>query len=125
MDADLAEAFAEILDDIWSRPWLGNATTGQLLDEVKARVDCDYKTVGGEEIAERLPHTADSDSTKDWILYHLSQSGNSIHEGQAIGLFTGTEYEVHAYCDKVMKQIALGNAEGHYVGYKQAVVLSL
>lgn len=49
-DADLAEAFAEILEDIWSKPWLGNATTGQMLDEIRARVNCDYKTVGGEFI---------------------------------------------------------------------------
>ena len=49
MDAELAEAFAEILDDIWSRPWLGNATTGELLDEIKARVDCSYRTVGPKE----------------------------------------------------------------------------
>ena len=46
MDADLAEAFAEILDEIWCRPWLWNATTGEMLDEIRARVDCDYKTVG-------------------------------------------------------------------------------
>lgn len=46
MDAELAEAFAEILDEIWSRPWLGNATTGEMLDEIKARVDCNYRTVG-------------------------------------------------------------------------------
>lgn len=46
-DPELAEAFAEILEEIWARPWLGNATTGQLLDELRARVDCDYKTVGG------------------------------------------------------------------------------
>jgi len=45
MDHALAEAFAEILDDIWSKPWLGNATTGELLDEVKARVNCSYRTV--------------------------------------------------------------------------------
>ena len=44
MDTELAEAFAEILDDIWSRPWLGNATTGELLDEIKARVNCSYRT---------------------------------------------------------------------------------
>lgn len=37
MDAELAEAFAEILDEIWSQPWLGNATTGEMLDEVKTR----------------------------------------------------------------------------------------
>jgi len=48
MDSNLAEAFAEILEEIWSQPWLGNATTGQLLDEIRARVDCNYKTVGGE-----------------------------------------------------------------------------
>ena len=48
MDPALTEAFAEILDEIWSQPWLGNATTGQLLDEIRARVNCNYKTVGGE-----------------------------------------------------------------------------
>lgn len=47
MDTELAEAFADILDEIWSKPWLGNATTRELLDEVKARVDLDYKTVEG------------------------------------------------------------------------------
>ena len=46
MDVELAEAFADILDEIWSRPWLGNATTGELLDEIKARVNCSYRTVG-------------------------------------------------------------------------------
>lgn len=39
MDPELAEAFAEILDDIWSKPWLGNATTGELLDELRARCE--------------------------------------------------------------------------------------
>ena len=46
MNPELANAFAEIIDEIWSKPWLGNATTGELLDEVKARVNCSYKTVG-------------------------------------------------------------------------------
>lgn len=50
MDAELAEAFAEILDEIWSRPWLGNATTGEMLDEIKARVDCEYRTVGKRDV---------------------------------------------------------------------------
>ena len=45
MDSDLAVAFAEIIDEIWSQPWLGNATTGEILDELRARVDVDYKTV--------------------------------------------------------------------------------
>ena len=49
MDIELAIAFAEILDEIWVKPWLGNATTGELLDEIKARVVLDgklqYKTV--------------------------------------------------------------------------------
>ena len=45
MDVVLCEAFAEILDEIWSKPWLGNATTGEMLDEIKARVDCSYRTV--------------------------------------------------------------------------------
>lgn len=48
MDSTLAMAFAEILDDIWSKPWLGNATTEELLDEVKARVDLKYKTTQDE-----------------------------------------------------------------------------
>lgn len=39
MDVDLAEAFAEILDDILEQPWLGNATNEQLLDELKARFE--------------------------------------------------------------------------------------
>ena len=47
MDPVLCETFAEILEEIWSQPWLGNATTGQLLDEIRARVNCNYKTVGG------------------------------------------------------------------------------
>ena len=44
MDVRLATAFAKILDEVWSKPWLGNATTKELLDEVSARVDLDYKT---------------------------------------------------------------------------------
>jgi hypothetical protein len=45
MDVELATAFAEILDDIWSKPWLGNATTKELLDEIGARCgDLNYKT---------------------------------------------------------------------------------
>jgi hypothetical protein len=50
MIPDLAEAFAEILDDAWSKPWLGNASTGELLDELKARAEVDgtlgYSTTG-------------------------------------------------------------------------------
>ena len=45
MDVELATAFAEILDEIWHQPWLGNATTKELLDEISARVDLNYKTV--------------------------------------------------------------------------------
>ena len=45
MNKKLAFAFAEIIDQIWSRPWLGNATTKELLTEISARVDLDYKTV--------------------------------------------------------------------------------
>ena len=54
MDARLAEAFAAILDEVWTQPWLGNATTGQLLEELKVRAEihgyANYKTVGGEFI---------------------------------------------------------------------------
>jgi hypothetical protein len=61
MDVDLVCAVAEIIEEILSKPWLGNATTGELLDEIRARVNCDYKTVGGEDISARPPHTRDSE----------------------------------------------------------------
>lgn len=48
MDQALCEAFAEIIEELTSRPWLGNATTKMLLDEIAARVDLNYKTVGGD-----------------------------------------------------------------------------
>ena len=35
----LCEAFAKILDEILSQPWLGNATTEELLDELKTRIE--------------------------------------------------------------------------------------
>jgi len=44
MDEKLATEFAKIIDEIWTKPWLGNATTKELLDEISARVDLDYKT---------------------------------------------------------------------------------
>ena len=48
MDVRLAEAFSEIIDDIWSKPWLGFATTEELLEELKARAEVSgclkYKT---------------------------------------------------------------------------------
>jgi len=43
MDVELAEAFAEILDEIWSKPWLGNATTDELLTEIRTRIEMDGK----------------------------------------------------------------------------------
>lgn len=52
MIPELAEAFAEILNEIWVQPWLGNATTGELLDELKARIGLkgmlNYRTVDGD-----------------------------------------------------------------------------
>lgn len=49
MDTKLAEAFADILDKIWNQPWLGNATTEELIDELRARCEINgtlnYKTV--------------------------------------------------------------------------------
>lgn len=48
MDAELCEAFAEIIEKLTSQPWLGNATTQELLAEISARVDLDYKTTGGK-----------------------------------------------------------------------------
>lgn len=63
MDTTLGTSFAEVLDEIWSKPWLGNATTKELLDEISTRIEIhgpglSYKTVGGEEIASRWPGTA-------------------------------------------------------------------
>jgi len=53
MIPELAEAFAEILDEVWSQPYLGNASTGELLDEVRARVEVNgtllYSTSGSAE----------------------------------------------------------------------------
>jgi hypothetical protein len=39
MDVEFAEVIAETLDRIMSEPGLGNATTRQLLDELKARAE--------------------------------------------------------------------------------------
>jgi len=50
MDTELCKAFAEILDSEISKPSLGCATTGQMLDEIKSRVDCNYSTVFHEEV---------------------------------------------------------------------------
>jgi len=49
MDVNLAEAFAEILVKEMYDPHLGCATTEELLDEVKARVDLNYKTTAKVE----------------------------------------------------------------------------
>lgn len=45
----LAEAFAVILEEIWSKPWLGNATNKELLEELSVRIEIhgpglDYST---------------------------------------------------------------------------------
>lgn len=52
MDADLAESFAEIIDEIEqtpAQPNLGCATTRELLDEIRARIEIDgnldYRTI--------------------------------------------------------------------------------
>ena len=51
MIPELAEAFAVAIDAVWSQPWLGNATTGELIDELRARCEVGgtigYKTVAG------------------------------------------------------------------------------
>lgn len=48
MDADLAEEFAKILIDHMYAPHLGCATTGELLAEIMARVDLEYKTMDSD-----------------------------------------------------------------------------
>ena len=45
MDSQLAEAFAEILVEEMYAAHSGCATTGQLLAELSARVDLEYKTL--------------------------------------------------------------------------------
>ena len=51
LQPELAKAFAAILDEVWSQPWLGNATTEQLLAEIRTRIELDgrlqYRTVDG------------------------------------------------------------------------------
>jgi len=41
MDVELAKAFANILEDILSKPQLGNATTGELIAELRGRCEVD------------------------------------------------------------------------------------
>jgi len=48
MDIDLAEEFAKILVKYMYEPHLGCATTGELIDELKARFDLGYKTIGDD-----------------------------------------------------------------------------
>lgn len=38
---ELAEAFARIIDELLSKPWLGNATTRELLQELTTRIEID------------------------------------------------------------------------------------
>ncbi len=49
MIPELAEEFAIILNEIWRKPWLGNATTSEIIDELRTRCEIngtlDYKTV--------------------------------------------------------------------------------
>lgn len=51
-DSVLAEAFAEILEEVWSKPWLGNATTAELLTELQTRAEihgyANYRTVDSD-----------------------------------------------------------------------------
>jgi hypothetical protein len=53
MNTKIAYAFAEIIDEIRSKPYLGNATTRELIYELSARCDTgsidkggNYKTTG-------------------------------------------------------------------------------
>lgn len=53
MDTDLAEAFAEILVKQMYAPHLGCATTRQIIEELSARSDLDYKTITEEQNNDR------------------------------------------------------------------------
>ena len=48
MDVRIAAELVKIFDRELSKPNLGNATTRQLLEEIAARSDLDYKTVNPE-----------------------------------------------------------------------------
>lgn len=48
MDTVLAEAFAQVLVDEMYKPRLGCATTREIIDELAARSDLDYSTVGDD-----------------------------------------------------------------------------
>ncbi len=50
MIPQLAEAFARILVEEMYSPKLGCATTEEIIDELKARVDCHYSTIGGSHV---------------------------------------------------------------------------
>lgn len=58
---ELAEAFGEILDEIWSKPWLGNATCEELLEELSVRIEVhgpglQYSTTGREVKNKSVPN---------------------------------------------------------------------
>lgn len=48
MVPELAFAFADILEEEWQQPRLGNATTRELIEEIRVRIEIDgnldYKT---------------------------------------------------------------------------------
>lgn len=52
MDSNVCEQVAKTIEVVSSQAWLGNATTGELLEELKARAEVDgsidYKTTGAE-----------------------------------------------------------------------------
>lgn len=52
MDADLAEEFAKVLVDHMYAPKLGCATTGEILEELKTRIEMDgkldYRTIDSD-----------------------------------------------------------------------------
>jgi hypothetical protein len=52
LDSDLAKAFADIIEKITSEPYLGNATTNELINEIRTRIEMDgmleYRTVDSE-----------------------------------------------------------------------------
>ena len=49
MDTKLAEAFAQILADEMYQPRLGCATTGEIIEELKARSNLNYRTIDGDD----------------------------------------------------------------------------
>lgn len=89
MDIDLALEFARILDEVWSKPWLGNATTEELLQEIRARISeggLRYKTTTEELIQEIRARIGEGGlsykTTGEGSIYTIPETTSALCEGR-------------------------------------------